>query len=154
MLIIETRDYGSVEIEEKQKLYFPIGILGFEDYHEFALLDAHQKPYFVLQSLEDVHVAFVLIKPQVFRANYEPGIDLDDLVSIEVENLEDTVVFAIVTIPHAQGGISANLQGPLYVNKKNLKGMQCISPKDEYRTRHNILEELLQKGQEHADPLP
>jgi len=142
---ILSRAYGTIEIEEQQVIDFPNGILGFEDHGQFAFLDAHQKPFYWLQSLVDPQVAFILIKPSFFCDNYAPGIPLEELTDIGAENWEDVIVFAIVTIPEHTNIMTANLQGPIYLNKKSRKGKQYISPKDEYRTRHNILEEMAKK---------
>ncbi len=43
---IKTKAYGQVDINEKQVIFFPAGIFGFETLREFALLDAEQKPFF------------------------------------------------------------------------------------------------------------
>ena len=140
-MILETKAYGPVEIDEKQVLEFPQGLLGFEEYRQFALIDAHKKPFFWLQSTEDVRIAFILIKPSIFRDDYDPGISQEDFDDIGAESSEQCLVFAIVTVPES-GPMTANLQGPLFISKKTRKGKQCISPKDEYRTKHDILEEM------------
>ena len=140
-MILETKAYGPVEIEEKQILEFPQGLLGFEEYRSFALIDAHKKPFFWLQSTGDSHIAFILIKPSIFHEDYDPGISQEDLDDIGAEGVEECLVFAIVTVPES-GPMTANLQGPLYISKKTMKGKQCISPRDEYRTKHDILEEM------------
>lgn len=138
---IQTKAYGLVEIDLMQILTFPEGLLGFEEYHEFALIDAHKKPFFWLQSLEETRVAFVLIQPSIFQQNYDHEIMLDDLAIINAQSLEDCQIFSIITIPEF-GAITANLQGPLFINKKNRQGKQCISPSDKYRTKHDIFEEI------------
>ena len=145
-MILNTKAYGPVEIEEAQVLDFPQGLLGFEEFHRFALLDAHKKPFFWLQSMEEVRIAFILIKPSFFRDQYDPGITLEDVTDIGAEALEDCLVFSIVTIPES-GPMTANLQGPLYICRKTKRGKQCISPRDEYRTKHDILEEMAARGE-------
>jgi flagellar assembly factor FliW len=140
-MILETKAYGRMEIEDGHILEFPEGILGFEEYRRFALIDAHKKPFYWLQSTDETRIAFILIKPSIFHENYEPGIGLEDLENIGVADLDDCLVFAIVTVPEA-GPMTANLQGPIYVSKTSRKGKQCISPRDEYRTKHDILEEM------------
>ena len=37
-----TKAYGEIEIDERQRLRFPGGLLGFEKFTEYALLDARQ----------------------------------------------------------------------------------------------------------------
>ncbi len=140
-MILETKAYGPVEIEEKQVLQFPQGLLGFEEYQSFALIDAHKKPFFWLQSTQDPQIAFILIKPSIFHEGYEPGVSQEDFDDIGAAGTDDCLVFAIVTVPES-GPMTANLQGPLYICKKTRKGKQCISPKDEYRTKHDILVEM------------
>lgn len=140
-MILETKAYGPVEIEDKQVLGFPQGLLGFESYRQFALIDAHKKPFFWLQSTEDPRIAFILIKPSIFHENYDPGLSQEDWDDIGARGPEDCLEFAIVTVPES-GPMTANLQGPLYICKATRQGKQCISPKDEYRTKHDILEEM------------
>jgi len=152
-MILETKAYGPVEIDEKQVLEFPQGLLGFEEHRRFALIDAHKKPFFWLQSTEDSKIAFILIKPTIFRDDYDPGVTKEDFDDIGAEGSEECLVFAIVTVPES-GPMTANLQGPLFVSKKTRKGKQCISPRDEYRTRHDILEEMAARREQDADPLP
>ena len=140
-MILDTKAYGSVEIEEKQLLEFPQGLLGFEEYRQFALIDAHKKPFFWLQSTEEARIAFILIKPSIFHEGYEPGISQEDFDDIGAAGADECLVFSIVTVPES-GPMTANLQGPLFISKKTRKGKQCISPRDEYRTKHDILEEM------------
>lgn len=140
-MMLQTKAYGPVEIDEKQILEFPHGLFGFEEYHQFALIDAHKKPFFWLQSTEEARIAFILIKPSIFHEDYDPGISEEDYADIGAEGPDECLVFAIVTVPDS-GPMTANLQGPLYISKKTRKGKQCISPKDEYRTKHDILEEM------------
>ena len=145
-MILDTKAYGRVEIEESQLLDFPQGLLGFEEYRKFALIDAHKKPFFWLQSTEEARIAFILIKPSIFHEGYDPGISREDYDDIGAAGVEDCLVFAIVTVPES-GPMTANLQGPLYICKKTRQGKQCISPRDEYRTKHDILEEMAARSE-------
>jgi len=51
-------------------------------------------------------------------------------------------VFSIVTIPENQNRMTANLQGPLLINRKKRIGRQSISLNPEWRVRHVIVDEL------------
>ena len=81
---IRTKPYGEMEIAERQRLIFPRGIFGFEELREFALLDSAQPPFYWLQSLQRVEIAFVLIDPHFFRPDYTPDVDPAELQEIEV----------------------------------------------------------------------
>ena len=61
MIRIQTKAYGPLEVDERQILHFPEGLLGFEKFKDYALLDAAQKPFFYLQSMDISELAFVLI---------------------------------------------------------------------------------------------
>ncbi|MGA2615159.1 MAG: flagellar assembly protein FliW [Spirochaetia bacterium] len=139
---IRTKPYGEMEISERQRLIFPRGIFGFEELREFALLDAAQPPFYWLQSLQRVEIAFVLIDPHFFRPDYSPDVDPAELEEIEIRTPEDMLVFAIVTIPEDSSRMTANLQGPLLINRRTSVGRQSISTNPLWGVRHTILEEL------------
>ncbi len=139
---IETKAYGPVEIDERQRLHFPGGIIGFEQFKNYALLDARQQPFYWLQSLDVVEVAFVLIDPRIFRPDYRPDVPGEDLAELGQEEEGDLLVFSIVTIPENQNRMTANLQGPLLINRKKRIGRQSISLNPEWRVRHVIVDEL------------
>lgn len=138
----QTKAFGEIEVDERQRLLFPNGLLGFEVYKKFVLLDAEQKPFYWLQSTEAVQTAFVLIYPEVFRPDYDPGITEEDLEDLGIKNEKDLLIFAIVTVQPDGKTITANLQGPLIINKVTRVGKQIIARKSEWKTRHNVIQEL------------
>ncbi len=139
---IVSKPYGEIEIDDRQIISFPFGLFGFEQLHRFALLDARQKPFFWLQSLDVPDIAFVLIDPTVFRPDYHHGAPEDELEEIEVEGEDEAIVFSIVTIPEDQAGMTANLQGPVIINRKKRIGRQSITLDPQWKIRHVIMEEL------------
>ena len=144
MLKVNTKAYGTIEVDERQKLFFPSGIFGFESLKDYVLLDAAQQPFYWLQSLDVQETAFVLINPNVFRKEYKLDVTSGDLEEIGLTDTEDekALVFAIVTVPENQQKMSANLQGPVIINRENKKGRQAISLDSRWKTKHYILEEL------------
>jgi len=137
-----TKAFGQVEVNERQRLTFPAGILGFESCKEFVLLDAEQQPFYWLQSLDDEHVAFILINPFLFRADYEMSIDNEELLPIGITDPGKAVIFSIVTIPADNAPITANLQGPLVINRDTRLGIQAVLTDSRWKTKHDILAEL------------
>lgn len=139
---INTKPYGQIDVHEKQKIFFPYGILGFEHLKYYVLFDARQHPFYWLQSLDVVEVAFVLINPRLFRPDYTLEVDKKDLKEIGLESLEDILDFAIVTIPENTSKMTANLQGPIIINRKTRIGRQSISLNLKWKVRHMIMDEL------------
>ena len=139
---VETKPYGTVEVDERQKILFPYGILGFEKLKHYVLLDARQQPFYWLQSCDAVEVAFVLINPRIFQPEYILEIPTEELEEIGIKKVEDALDFVIVTIPEDPSKMTANLQGPIIVNRNTRVGRQSISLNLKWMVRHVIMEEL------------
>ncbi|MCX7038954.1 MAG: flagellar assembly protein FliW [Spirochaetes bacterium] len=137
-----SKPYGEIEVDERQMVRFPSGLFGFERLREFVLLDAAQQPFYWLQSIEEPSVAFVLIDPLMFRPDYSPDVEPEEMAEIGIASPDDLLLLAIVTIPESQKGMTANLQGPLLLNRRARLGRQSISADPRWGTRHAILEEL------------
>ncbi|KGE73565.1 flagellar assembly protein FliW [Spirochaeta lutea] len=143
---IVTKAYGPLEVDDRQFIQFPSGILGFEALKEYALIDSKQPPFLWLQSVEDQTVAFVVISPLVFRPDFVLDIPKSEYEDLHWEQDEELLVLAIVTIPPEGGPMTANLQGPVIINRQKRIGKQGIQLGSQWRTRHNIIEELSGKG--------
>jgi flagellar assembly factor FliW len=131
-----------MDVDERQKIFFPYGILGFEQLKYYVLLDAKQPPFLWLQSIDHVELAFAMIDPRVFRADYALEVDPAELNEIGLESAANCLDLAIVTIPENTSKMTANLQGPIIINRETRVGRQCISLNPKWKVRHMILEEL------------
>jgi flagellar assembly factor FliW len=144
---VDTKVYGVIDVDEKQKIKIPQGLFGFEDYKEYVLLDdVEQGPFFWLQSVNDREIAFILIDPFLFRKDYEANITNDELAEIGITSQENVLIFTIVTIPQDGSSMTANLQGPIIINKKNMTGMQAILSDSKWKTKHDIIAEFNKQG--------
>jgi flagellar assembly factor FliW len=143
-----TKAYGMVEVDERQKITFPSGLFGFEPLKDYVLLDAEQKPFYWLQSLDEEKTAFVLIDPFLFRPDYEMDIDNEELLPIGITDPEKAVIFTIVTIPPDNRPMTANLQGPLVINRDSRLGVQAVLTDSRWKTKHDIMAELAALKQE------
>ena len=139
---VETKAFGLVEVDDRQKIKIPEGLYGFEDYIEYVLLDAESQPFYWLQSVNDRDTAFILINPFLFRPDYELNIPNEELENIGITSPEKAMIFTIVTIPPDGSSMTANLQGPLIINRENMTGKQGILSDVRWNTRHDILAEL------------
>jgi len=139
---VDSKAFGIVEVDERQKIVFPQGLYGFDDFHEYVLLDAEHHPFFWLQSTEEKEIAFILINPFLFRPDYEVNLPNDELQEIGITSPEKAVIFSIVTIPRDSGRMTANLQGPIVVNRETMTGKQAILSDVKWKTKHDIVAEL------------
>lgn len=136
---IQTKTMGTVEIDDAQKILFPEGLFGFEDMKEFALLDSETKPFYYLQSIQESQLAFLVVDPFIFCQNYEVDIPDSNLAKIRIESPNEILIFSIITAPKDGGEITANLQGPVIINKKARMAMQVISDDPRWTTKHSLL---------------
>ncbi len=141
---IMTKFLGETELDEQRKLVFPRGLYGFEQHIEYALLEAEPQPFFYLQSLSDKDVCFIVIDPFLFRPDFEVDIESADMELISIQEPKQAAVLAIVTIPSQDSGLSltANLQGPLVINRETNTGCQIVQNDPRWKTKHDIVAEL------------
>ncbi len=148
---VQTKPYGLIEVDERQMIHFPTGILGFETLSHYVLLDAIQQPFFWLQSIDMAEIAFVMISPYIFRPDYDPSLPDEEYREIGLEGKDDEnlLLFSIVTIPpNNHQGMTANLQGPVIINRQSRIARQSISGNLAWNTKHLIMEEFA--GQRNA----
>lgn len=139
---VATKAYGLVDVDERQRITFPNGLFGFEAFREYVLLDAERQPFYWLQSLDVEQLAFVLVNPFLFRPDYEANISNEELAEIGIDSPEKALIFSIVTIPPDGGPMTADLQGPLVINRGTRTGKQAILNDARWKTKHDIMAEL------------
>ena len=142
-----TREKGKVDVAAENLLTIPEGLFGFEMYSKYALIDSDYMPFIWLQSCEDSNLAFLIVDPFRICSDYEADIDDDTLAKIGIEKPEDIIIMAVVTVPSNGAPITANLQGPLVINKKNQKCMQVVLNDNRWSTKFDIMKALEQKGE-------
>lgn len=142
---IQTKPYGEIEVNEKQKLFFPDGIIGFEDIKYYFMLDSKEGPYYWLQAEGFPELAFIIINPRIFKDGYKLMVKDEDLKSIDISSPDDMIDFVILTVPEDQAKISANFMGPIIISRKTRKAKQVISENDEYTVKHYIMDEVKSK---------
>ena len=143
---VATKAYGFIDVDECQKIVFPQGLFGFESLKNYILLDSERQPFYWLQSMEMEEVAFILVNPFLFRPDYEVNISNDELAEIELNSPEKALIFSIVTIPNEGSSPTANLQGPLIINRDTKLGKQAILSDARWKTKHDIMAELAAIG--------
>lgn len=144
---VKTKANGIVNVDEKQLVTFPEGLLGFEKYTKFALIDSEYEPFIWLQSMEESNLAFLMIDPFLICSDYEADIDDSALRNIGVDSAEDIIIMTLVTIPKDGSAITANFLGPVVINKKNRKCLQVILNDTRWTTKFDIVKALKQKGE-------
>jgi len=121
---------------------FPRGILGFADYHRYIILEQEQSVFSFLQSVDEPSLSFVVIMPELVRADYSVELSDEEVELLQIGAPEDGKVYGIVTIPENVAEMTVNLQAPVVINTKERLGAQLIISGDKYHTKHNVLAEM------------
>ena len=116
---VKTKNGNIVSVDDNHIFNFPEGLFGFELYHNYAIYESEYSPFMWMQSLEDSNLAFLIVDPFLICKDYELDVDDKSLNKIQINSPADVIVMAIVTIPQAGGAVTANLQGPIIINKNN-----------------------------------
>jgi flagellar assembly factor FliW len=136
-LIIKTKFFHEIEVEDDSMIQFKQGLLGFEDVKGYVLIDMDDKGFFkCLQSIDSKDTAFVVINPWTVFKDYEIDIDDNDIDELGSSDINDYAVYSVVTI--GSQSMTANLIGPLVINVKTGLGRQFVLHNSAYTTKHII----------------
>lgn len=138
---IKTSRFGEFDIAEESIISFPDGIIGFERYKGFVILSKKENaPLRWLQSVDEPELAFIIISPFIFKADYAPDIERQDLMSLQLKSLKEAEILCIVVVPSNPKDMVANLMAPIIINPKLCIGKQAIVRDSSYPTRYRILD--------------
>ena len=140
---LQTRQFGAIEVADEEILHAPKGLLGFEGFEKFILLD-HQdsRPFRWLQSVDAPELSFVIVSPAIFFADYRVAVNAKEVADIKVNSPEDVEVYVIVTVPEDINQMTANLQGPVLINRKENLLKQLVLTDGSYSVQHSIVKQL------------
>lgn len=126
------------------QLELPQGIIGFANYKKAELLYLPDHLPFLWMKLhgptDDLH--FIVIEPGGLVPGYEPEIFDEDAEQLDLRNPAEAMILNIVTLKRQNPvEASANLIGPLVVNRRTRIGRQLvISNYSRYSANHALVE--------------
>jgi flagellar assembly factor FliW len=102
------------------------GLLGFESNKTYKLLGSMEEaPFLWLQMTEEPKLSFLVIETAQVIPTYQPDVPDLDVAELGIESEADVLVLNIVTI-HRDGKATANLKGPILVNRRTLAAKQIV----------------------------
>ncbi len=119
---------------------FSSGIPGFEKNKQFVLVKIPDfVPFEWLVCVDGTRLRFAIINPLLFSPDYSPKIVKEQLEDLTIESPGDILLYCIVTIGENPLKSTANLVGPVVINKTKRIGKQIIIDDERYSTREPIL---------------
>lgn len=145
-MVIHTSRFGAVSITSEDVIHFPEGLLGFNELRRFVLLDDPTDEIFAwLQSCEEPGIAFPLLEPELFAANYTVQLSKHDLESLSMQPNDGARTFSIITIPADPTQMTANLKAPIVINVAKRLARQCVLQDNSLAIREPIFTRLQQR---------
>lgn len=143
-MTLETTRFGNIECQDDDVLTVIDGVLGFPECTRFLVISHGEGSSFRwLQSVDNPELAFLVIDPAEFKADYAP--EMPDRLAGKLGLDENTprIVYTIVSIPAGQPEqMTANLAGPIVINAEARVAAQVVLDDPQWNTRHRILDEM------------
>lgn len=109
--------FGDMDFEEKHVVYFPEGIIGFEDCRKFLVVnDEGSDPFRWLVSLDDRDLSFPVIDPALVQSDY---------FSTNFPS-QDVSVLSVVAIKTDLAQSTVNLKSPIVIHNADRTGKQIV----------------------------
>ena len=145
-MLVKTRHFGEIDLDEDKVIYFENGIFGFEEYKEFTLLyddeGGERQDISWLQSLNEPALAIPVVNPFVVKSDYNPEVDDELLKPLGTLTEENVVVLISITVPEQVERITANLKAPFIINSDERKGAQIVVENTDYEVKYYFYEQL------------
>lgn len=140
---LNTSRFGEIEVNEEEIITFSDGLFGFEDIKKYIIFQMEDdNPLMWMQSIEEGSLAFIIIRPFEFNPNYSLQLSDNDVEELGLTSPDDSDIFGIVVVPEDPSKMTANLQGPIVINRILKKGKQVISTSPKHKLKHFILDEM------------
>lgn len=128
--------------EPLQKIHFvEPGLFGFEtllDY-ELSVYDP-QTPFYWLRSVENPDVAFIVMEPAFLLDDYQFDLTNEDAEQLKLQSADNAFVLVICTIPENPLEMTANLLGPIVVNRDTQQARQLTLDRHLYPLRFPVFD--------------
>ncbi len=130
---VQTR-LGTRRIDPDKVIDFPRGLMGFEAYRRFTLLQLNPgSPFLVLQALDEPSLGLLVADPYTFLPEYRVRVGNAEQALLGVRSIHQVAVLVTVSIPHGKPEKTAvNLTGPILINHERRLGMQIPQSDPEF----------------------
>jgi flagellar assembly factor FliW len=143
---IENR-FGEIELNPKNKILFPHGLIGLHDLHSFVLTEHNikeLKSFKVLQSLEKDEVAMLVLALEKENPlfNIEDVYEACNATGYKPENLVLLTIASTRKNSEGKKEITINLRAPILIDAKNFLATQFVLKNEAYPMQMTFTEAL------------
>ena len=112
---------------DRDIITFDEGMIGMPHLRRMVLVNQNDiAPFLWLASLDDPEVAFLVLEPSGYFADYAPPIPADTHRRINLAGEERPLVLLLVTLLAAWQQSTINLRAPIVIAPQAMRGVQMI----------------------------
>lgn len=149
-MIINTRDFGQLDVKEEQIFEFPNGVYAFEEAKHFALISPLGEDVYPmwLQCIDDIAPCFIVFDPTLIYNGYEISLSESEKKLLNLDGSEKIKALCIAKVPDDYKKTTVNMKSPIIMNMKERLAAQIILPADYpfrlpiYETEHSAAHEM------------
>jgi flagellar assembly factor FliW len=132
--------YENLMYSEEDVITFEDGIPGFESNKKFVIVrNESYAPFEWLVCIDGTKLRFAMLNPMVVYPEYAPNISKSQVEGLNLQNAEDVLIYALVTVLSNPSESTLNLMAPIIINTKNKVGRQIILENSTYSTREPVM---------------
>jgi flagellar assembly factor FliW len=136
----KTKLFGELDYLPESVIHLEEGLIGIGDKKRFLLIESEDfKPFAYLQSLDDPTFSLVVINPLLVEQNYRFYIHDDDLRSIDITDLNQILMLALVVLASDIRHVTVNLKAPIVINIGDKRAKQVILLNDDYGMSESLI---------------
>ncbi len=135
---IKTKDFGVLDIDEKEIIKFPQGLFAFEEFNNFVLIEMDGYKQKWLQSVEAEYPRFIVFDPADLLVDYHPQFPSEVLSSLGIPPVDKPRLYVLAVVPENIKDMTINLQSPIVVNQKKNIAAQVILETGNYPVRYRV----------------
>lgn len=151
-MLVKTKYFGEIELDQNKIITFEHGIMGFEEYKNYTIIYDLEEGESItiswLQSIEEPSLALPVINPLLVKPDYDPIVE-DEVLSILGEITDDNIIILLtLTVPSDLTKMSVNLKAPIIINSDTRKACQIIVENQEYNVKYyiyNLIQNIKEK---------
>jgi flagellar assembly factor FliW len=136
VLIKQTSDTDDAAME----VTFSGGLPGFDRLRTFVIepMPGDLAPFCRLRATDPPGVEFIVVPPGVLFPDYQVEVDEETVERLELR-AEDAAVLSIVTLSDDGAAPTANLLGPIVVNRRNGSAAQVVMHNSAYQVAEPLV---------------
>ena len=137
---LQSKYFGEIEYLDEDVIFFPVGLFGFEEEHQFLLLpfEGSTGSLLCFQSVQTPALAFVAMDPFALMPDYAPALQPNELEQLGVTDSQELGFYVLCVVKNPVSDSTVNLKCPVAIHPDTRVARQVILETDAYEMRHPL----------------